>query len=680
MLQDVDSLASWLEAVPFGIAFLGTDLRYLLVNRAVCQMTGLPQERFVGIRIHDVFPNLNPGLDTALRRVWDGHATTGLRVSVAPPTEPGLARYLRVSVFPVFDGAGNIVAASVCSTEVTEQVLAEALRDDAVRVAQGAASSATRLYAVGRALSAARSVDDIAAAVAAECAQPLSARATGLVIVGEDGGSARFMAVEGQLPVSRRWATFRLEEPLIAAEVIRTGVARFDQDPRTWPERFRVAARESMLAGVAAQATVPMVVSGRVLGAMVLAWSTPQAFPERDQRFLETVAAQSAQALERVRLFEQQQSAAESLQRSLLPEELPTLKGIDTAAAYLPATEGLQVGGDWYDVMELPDGAVLLSLGDVAGSGVPAAVVMGQLRHGLRAIALREPSPARLLDWLEEILDQDDEELATLMLARLDPRTGEVTISNAGHLPPILLPSQGLARLLEIPSSPPLGVGTSLAGHRTDTQLQLAEGHSLVLYTDGLVEVRQLSISLGIDQLREAVDAVPRGPQGQLRAADLCEHVMVSVAAARERSDDVAVLVVHREQSAPALTPRQVMVVTLGLAGEDRDAARAREWVADRLAEWGLTRMADPLRLVVSEMVTNALIHAGGAGELRLRRLHDGVRVEVEDRSANLPRVGELSTEATGGRGLLVIESLADRWGSHAVPGGKIVWAHLAED
>jgi hypothetical protein len=331
-------------------------------------------------------------------------------------------------------------------------------------------------------------------------------------------------------------------------------------------------------------------------------------------------------------------------------------------------------------VITLDDGTVLFSLGDVAGSGVPAAVVMGQLRNGLRAIALRERSPARLLDWLEQLLDQGAEELATLMLARLDPRTGEIVVANAGHLPPVLLPAQGPSRLLEIPSSPPLGVGTALAGVREDALVTLPQGASLIFYTDGLVEVRTLSISLGIDQLREAVDVVPRGPDGELYAADLCEHVMVTVAATRNRSDDVAVLVVRREISPLVLAPPvRPMVASLRLTGAETDVSRARDWAVARLDEWSLPRMVDETRLVVSEMVTNALVHAGGAAELRLRRLHDGLRVEVEDRLANLPRVGAMSSEATGGRGLLVVEALSSRWGSHAVPGGKIVWAHLAE-
>jgi Stage II sporulation protein E (SpoIIE) len=235
----------------------------------------------------------------------------------------------------------------------------------------------------------------------------------------------------------------------------------------------------------------------------------------------------------------QHRSVADLLQRSLLPKQLPAHPGITLAARALPGQRGNRVGGDWYDVIPLPDGKLGLVVGDVLGHDLCAATAMGQLRNALRAYALDEPSPARVLARVNRAVDLlDVVELATCLYAVLDPATLSVRWSSAGHLAPLVSSATGTGRLLQADPGPPFGVLAEC--EYADHELQLAPGEALALYTDGLVERRGHSIDTGLGELVSA-----HGPYPDAEA--MCDRLMTSVLGDAAHSDDVTLLVVQAE-------------------------------------------------------------------------------------------------------------------------------------
>jgi serine phosphatase RsbU (regulator of sigma subunit) len=257
-----------------------------------------------------------------------------------------------------------------------------------------------------------------------------------------------------------------------------------------------------------ASASLPLVATGRVIGALALAWPDEHAFDPEERTFLVTLARQCGEAIQRAVLFEEQHRVATVLQRSILPEELPDVDELRFAARYLPSEEGVEVGGDWYDVFRGPDGSVWLSVGDVGGHGVLAASVMSQLRNGVRACAFAGLDPSRSLGVLDRLLVEPAADLyATAVVVVYDPATGAMRWSNAGHLPPILaIPGRG-ARLLDAVHGSLLGVQADAPYAESSTEFPA--GGLLVVYTDGLVERRGRDIQDALTHLEDAVAGLP---------------------------------------------------------------------------------------------------------------------------------------------------------------------------
>lgn len=277
---------------------------------------------------------------------------------------------------------------------------------------------------------------------------------------------------------------------------------------------------------------------GEVIGGLFFGHEEIGVFTERHEQLAEGIAAQAAIAIENARLYGAQRSAAETLQRSLLPAGLPSLPGLRTAARYQPAAPGTEVGGDWYDVIELPDGSVAVVVGDVVGRGIRAAGIMGQLCHAVRAYALEDASPGAVLDRLNRFLLAigTDEQMATVVVATFDPGNRTLRMANAGHPPPVRLLADGTAAFLEYDSGPPIGAlpGTTYS----EQKVQLDSGTRLLLYTDGLVEDRKMTLSEGLERLRLAAMEGPAGVE------DFCDYVLERLAQGRSLQDDIAVLAV----------------------------------------------------------------------------------------------------------------------------------------
>jgi serine phosphatase RsbU (regulator of sigma subunit) len=294
--------------------------------------------------------------------------------------------------------------------------------------------------------------------------------------------------------------------------------------------------------GIESLLGVPLVAGGRVLGVLHVGTLTTRYFSDEQIDLLQLVADRIALAVQ-ARIAEADRSATLALQRSLLPALLPSVQGIEFASRYV-ASGSNEVGGDWYDVFQLPSGQLWIVIGDVLGRGLIAAATMGRLRSALRAYATEYDDPATVLAKLDTQTQQfESESMATVLCGVVEPGSREILLSSAGHLPPILVCPDTPARLLTLQVDLPLGVD-STRPRRTIT-VTFPDDAALCLYTDGLVERRGRSIDAGIEQLRVAI-------QARESAENLCNKVMASLVGAQTPMDDIAVLILRRYRAGEA--------------------------------------------------------------------------------------------------------------------------------
>ena len=336
---------------------------------------------------------------------------------------------------------------------------------------------------------------------------------------------------------------------------------------------------------------------------------------------------------------------AETLQRSLLPEKLPRIDGVQLEARYLPAAQGTRIGGDWYDALELEDGRVAVVVGDVVGHGLRAATVMGQLRNAFRAYALVETSPAATLARLNRLLSKEDRDvMATALYLIFDRDTGKVVFSSAGH-PPALVVTRDGPRFLEGGRSVPLGTADP-ATYRDEAAV-IESGSTMLLYTDGLVERRDTPLEDRLAQLA-TVAGVAGGD-----LSDVCDQVLQGILGGLRPSDDVALLAVRPEPVAPG-------GLLMCLPADPSALAQLRRRMGRFLQAAGASEQESfDIILTASEAAMNAIEHAYGPGdaEFELEAGAEGpvVTVTVRDSGSWRERRG-----IERGRGLSIIEGLMD--------------------
>jgi GAF domain-containing protein len=406
----------------------------------------------------------------------------------------------------------------------------------------------------------------------------------------------------------------------------------------------------------------PLTARGIVLGrACFLRGPGRRPFDARDAATATEIVARGAVHIDNARLHRQESRAAATLQRSMMPTRPPRIPGVRIAHHYMPGDRQAQVGGDWFDAIQLPGGRVALIVGDVMGHGLQAAAVMGQFRTAVITMAGLDLPPAQLLRHLDNLAHRlGTEHLATCVYAVYDPIHRTLTLANAGHIPPVLAGSDGRGELLQIPGGAPIGVG----GVPFDTvEIPAPDGSWLVLCTDGLVEVRGQGIDAGLAALCANVIEPQQSPE------DVCAQILARLHS-EDRRDDVALLVARFE----GIAPQDVVRWTLRL--DHREVARARELTRRQLGEWGLERLSDTAELLVSELVTNAIRAASYEVELRLMRVGK-LLVEVSDDNHNLPQLQSAEADDVQGRGLALVSHLSRRWGTSRKAVGKVVWFEL---
>ncbi|UUU36415.1 SpoIIE family protein phosphatase [Streptomyces sp. CA-210063] len=297
---------------------------------------------------------------------------------------------------------------------------------------------------------------------------------------------------------------------------------------------------------------VPLMTRRAPLGVLTLSPPDDEHWDADDAFMLIELARRAGVALENARRFEHNRDIAETLQRALLTE-LPTTPGLRLAARYLPATRGLNIGGDWYDAFRQPDGSLITVIGDVTGHGLHAAVMMSQLRTALRAYAVDGKSPGQLLTHLHLFLHHLQPDLyATAVIARFHPHEPTLTWAAAGHPPPVLRSPDGQVRVLD--AKPGAMLGIPLHQEIADHTVPLPPGSTLALYTDGLVERRAQGIDPGIERLATALGTLrPTTFDDDLEAsADLLLHPLLD----DEHEDDVCLLLCHVHSDAGDRTVR----------------------------------------------------------------------------------------------------------------------------
>jgi PAS domain S-box-containing protein len=573
-------------------------------------------------------------------------------------------------------GGGVPEAIIVQVKDLREQRRAEAERDERIRaeVARSQAErTSERLRAIQGISDAALSTlafDDLVRELLHRTTEALGVDTAAVVLYEDEGASAVYQVAVGVDTGTqvRRWNARR--DAIVARPE--------DEGP---PEGGSV--EHPLGQTIASTMSMPLVVDREEIGALHVGTLFARRFTRDDWALLELAADRAALGIQRARLFHREHAIAVELQRSLLPAALPEVPGVAIAARYFAAGSGTQVGGDWYDMVVQPDGRLLLIIGDVAGRGIAAASTMGQLRSALRAYALDGHSPGSLLERLNAFqIGLRNRGMTTVMLASVDVEGRRLTYAKAGHPPALLVDAAGATRWLDDVQGVPLGALDDAVYREAETEL--SPGSTLVLYTDGLVELRSEMIDRGFERLRAAAIAAP----DQIDA--LCDVILERTLINPDVDDDVTLLVLRmagarrRRTSSklfdghrPDMVAKQLAKGTwrhepirsarVELTGGAGASAAARQMIADTFGGVASEQELADLRLLLAEVVTNAVIH-GGTGEddavvVYAAATAERLRVEICNDGPAFEPAMPSGQDQPGGFGLLIVDRLSSRWG-----------------
>lgn len=645
-------LSPALRGLRVGSFVLVPDTGFIEADETLLDLVGITPEDFDGkadTLLAHALPEDMHALMSVLEPSTQAFGRRELEFRVRRPT--GEMRWLSLScrVDAGTDGRPEQVLGVVTATSVLRR----------------SADDVSRIQWLTAALDDAATVRDVSRVVVTALREPLGADRVALSELQDD----RLMVTVLDPPQPEAWpeiwrSEWRSEWPDAPVSGLPTlQMALRDGRMDLWPAGTVL---ESGLAGIGSGglAVLPLPAKGRIAGVCLVGWDQPHDFVPEERSLLTATAALVGEALQRAHAHDAEQELATMLQRSLLPRRLPVLPGGTAVARYLPARRGLQVGGDWYDVIALSEDRVALVIGDVQGHSAGAATIMGQMRTAVRAYAVEGHPPDVVVSHANRLLVGMETDLfATCCYVELDMEEGNTLFVRAGHLAPLVRHPDGATEEVQVEGGPPLGILAE--AEFPMTAVALAPGTVLALVTDGLVEAADLPLDEGMDRTRAALAAADPADPGRM-ADELLGEI-------GRREDDVALLLLRYDgmESRPIRAGWAVWRLP--------DAVmHARRFTARTLRKWQAEEASDAVLLVVSELVTNALVHTQGPVRVDLMLRGDRVRVSVSDSSPRAPAKPVIvDWESTGGRGLLLVEAMAESFGTVPVAGGKQVWSEI---
>ncbi|WP_351225694.1 SpoIIE family protein phosphatase [Streptomyces sp. NPDC002133] len=676
MERDRDPLIRWsFDQSPFSLAIYDSEGRFLRVNEPMTRQLAASERELRGLRITEHMPDPafqapEQSVDHVLETGEPEHIENYVKV----PGEPHAHAWI-VHFTPLKDSHGLVHGVQLAALDFSEQYVARerlALLDEASR-------------RIGSSLDVARTAQELADVAVPALADFVSVDLLDTVLRGDE---PPLIPVDGPLLLRRAAIRSRVKHAVAVGELARypefspptrclaTGhgtvhqigepeITRWlarDPDRAAWVVRHRA---QSLI-------TVPLRARGTNLGVALFSRLAPStaAYGPDDLQIAEELAARAAVCIDNARRYTREHRMALALQHSLLPQGTAEQAAVDVAGRYLSADSHIGVGGDWFDVIPLSGARVALVVGDVAGHGIAASAAMGRLRTAVRTLADVDLAPDELLAHLDDLVVRlssgpdsgaqapSGELGSTCLYAVYDPISRTCSLASAGHLWPALVRPDGGVDFLELPTGPPLGVG-GMPFECVDHEVP--EGSLLALYTDGLVESRHRDVDAGLHALRGALADAAASP-----LETTCDKVLKALL--DERPTDDAALLIARTR---ALDSGHIAV--WDLPSDPAVVAGARSQATAQLHAWELDELAYVTELVVSELVTNAIRYGGAPIQLRLIKERTLI-CEVSDASSTSPHLRRARIFDEGGRGLMLVAQLTERWGTRYTGNGKTIW------
>ncbi|WP_328919746.1 SpoIIE family protein phosphatase [Streptomyces sp. NBC_00208] len=654
------------------IAVHDTDLSTVQTNATPGPLDGCPVQP--GARLSDVLCAKDAeNLEAVLRQVLETGAPVIRRnQQVSWRHDPARQQALSLSAFRLEDARGRPTGVAALYMDNADQMRARRNLDLAREVAEQ----------VGGSLDVVRTAQDLADVLAPAFGDLAAVDLAHSVFGGEEpsqrlGGAA--MGNAALAPVTAGWPAGIKhgdpvpplpDHPLLRSfrhgETVVFGLDDFIamvSDPQLVEYLVPKDAHSVMVA--------PLHARGLTLGA-ITAWRCGRSdpFTEDEADLMRQIASRGALAIDNARRYTREHRAAVALQQHLLPPATTDTPAAETTGVYLPAGNGAEIRGDWYDAIALPSLRVALVAGDVIGHGMLATATMGRLRAAIQTLADLELEPdevlARIADLVQRLVaeappDHHDVIGATCLYAVYDPVTQRCAIASAGHLPPVVVRPDGTAEVVAISPGPPLAIGG--LPYET-TVIDLEPGSVLALCTNGLIEQRDRDIDQGLRCLTDALAASCR-PE---RALDETGRALLANLTDHAPRDDAALLLARTR----AITAEDT--AHWEIPADPAAVCKARAWATRQLTTWGLEDLLFSTELIVSELVTNAIRYGRQPAELRLIR-HDVLVCEVTDSSGTQPRLRRAATTDEGGRGLFLVAQLGQRWGCRHGQNRKTIWS-----
>ncbi|WP_328420140.1 SpoIIE family protein phosphatase [Streptomyces sp. NBC_00443] len=663
---------------PCAIAVYDERLRLRKINAVMAEVLQLSEEHVRGLRAPELTGRRQSyDIERHLLRVLTTGRGTDVRTYIPVGGDRTHAWLARMA--PITDAKGRVRGVSVAAHDFTEQYMAQ----ERLQLVNEAS------VRIGTTLDVTRTAQELADICVPALADFVS---VDLLDPPEHGGESP--TGRPTAPIGLRRAAHRSVNTGNPEAVVKPG--HVDVYPAPSPQADALLAGHTIVAststddlaqwlawdperaerikayGIHTTMSVPIQARGTTLGVAVLSrFKNPEPFTPDDVLLAEEVTARAAVCIDNARRYSRERETALALQRSLLPRSLPHTAALEAASRYLPAARS-GVGGDWFDVIPLSGMRVAMVVGDVVGHGIQASATMGRLRTAVRTLADIDLAPDELLTHLDDLVVRLSDEAgtegssgdvgATCLYAVYDPVSRRCTLARAGHPAPVMVPPGGEPREIELPAGPPLGLGGLPF---ESAEIELREGTVLSFYTDGLIETRVRDVDASHSLLCEALAASSDSLE------ETCDRVLSALLPAGGVADDVALLLA-RTQGLPASR-----VATWDIPADPALVAPIRKQVLEQLDIWNLSEASFTAELVVSELVTNAIRY--GIHPIRLRLIHDARTLicEVSDTSHTAPHLRRAKTFDEGGRGLLLVAQLTQRWGSRHTPDGKTIWAEI---